>query len=97
MIDNNRKPSTPAAVALKYDGKYAPTIAATGTYELAEEIISELMTKISPSAERIVEVHTIVDNEFIFDFNELDQDSITKIIELVRNEFNEKITLKAKD
>ncbi|EON94014.1 flagellar protein FhlB cytoplasmic domain protein [Marinobacter lipolyticus SM19] len=31
--------SSPAAVALKYDGKKAPTIAATGTHELAEEII----------------------------------------------------------
>ncbi|MDX1756657.1 MAG: EscU/YscU/HrcU family type III secretion system export apparatus switch protein [Marinobacter sp.] len=28
-----------AAVALKYDGQRAPTIAATGTEELAEEII----------------------------------------------------------
>lgn len=28
-----------AAVALKYDGKCAPTIAATGTHELAEEIV----------------------------------------------------------
>lgn len=27
------------AVALKYDGDKAPTVAATGTYELAEEII----------------------------------------------------------
>jgi len=39
MTDNNQKPSTPAAVALKYDGKSAPTIAATGNFELAEEII----------------------------------------------------------
>lgn len=31
--------SSPAAVALKYDGERAPTIAATGTWELAEEII----------------------------------------------------------
>lgn len=30
---------TPAAVALKYDGEKAPTISATGTHELAEEII----------------------------------------------------------
>ena len=29
----------PAAVALKYDGKRAPIISATGTWELAEEII----------------------------------------------------------
>ncbi|KPQ02475.1 EscU/YscU/HrcU family type III secretion system export apparatus switch protein [Marinobacter sp. HL-58] len=28
-----------AAVALKYDGEQAPTITATGTHELAEEII----------------------------------------------------------
>ncbi|SHK39153.1 flagellar biosynthesis protein [Marinobacter antarcticus] len=28
-----------AAVALKYDGEKAPTITATGTYELADEII----------------------------------------------------------
>lgn len=39
MTDNSQKPSSPAAVALKYDGKCAPTIAATGTDELAEEII----------------------------------------------------------
>lgn len=31
--------STQAAVALKYDGDKAPTITATGTAELAEEII----------------------------------------------------------
>jgi flagellar biosynthesis protein len=31
--------STQAAVALKYDGEKAPTITATGTAELAEEII----------------------------------------------------------
>jgi len=30
---------TPAAVALKYDGEQAPIISATGTWELAEEII----------------------------------------------------------
>ena len=30
---------TRAAVALKYDGDKAPTISATGTHELAEEII----------------------------------------------------------
>ena len=30
---------TKRAVALKYDGKSAPTIAATGNFELAEEII----------------------------------------------------------
>ncbi|WP_372966008.1 EscU/YscU/HrcU family type III secretion system export apparatus switch protein [Marinobacter sp.] len=29
----------PAAVALKYDGERAPVISATGTWELAEEII----------------------------------------------------------
>lgn len=29
----------PAAVALKYDGERAPLITATGTWELAEEII----------------------------------------------------------
>lgn len=29
----------PAAVALKYDGEKAPVISATGTWELAEEII----------------------------------------------------------
>lgn len=39
MTDSNQAPSSPAAVALKYDGTHAPTIAATGTYELAEEII----------------------------------------------------------
>ncbi|MBR9870551.1 MAG: flagellar protein FhlB [Gammaproteobacteria bacterium] len=36
----NRDDNTaPAAVALKYDGKRAPIISATGTWELAEEII----------------------------------------------------------
>ena len=35
--DQQQRPN--AAVALKYDGKTAPTIAATGTHELAEEII----------------------------------------------------------
>ncbi|TGN41255.1 EscU/YscU/HrcU family type III secretion system export apparatus switch protein [Marinobacter confluentis] len=39
MTDSNQKPASPAAVALKYDGTHAPTIAATGTHELAEEII----------------------------------------------------------
>lgn len=34
---NTHPPSN--AVALKYDGEKAPTIAATGTYELADEII----------------------------------------------------------
>ncbi len=33
------KTSTNAAVALKYDGEKAPTITATGTHELAEEIV----------------------------------------------------------
>lgn len=31
--------TVPAAVALKYDGERAPIISATGTWELAEEII----------------------------------------------------------
>lgn len=31
--------NAPAAVALKYDGERAPTVTATGTHELAEEII----------------------------------------------------------
>ncbi len=36
----NRQDNTaPAAVALKYDGERAPFISATGTWELAEEII----------------------------------------------------------
>jgi len=39
MIDDDRRTSSAAAVALKYDGKCAPTIAATGTCELAGEII----------------------------------------------------------
>lgn len=39
MTDDKRTPGANAAVALKYDGKTAPTIAATGTHELAEEII----------------------------------------------------------
>lgn len=32
-------PARQAAVALKYDGQHAPTVSATGTDELAEEII----------------------------------------------------------
>lgn len=36
---SNFNNTTPAAVALKYDGEKAPTIAASGTAELAEEII----------------------------------------------------------
>ena len=39
MTGSNQQPPSPAAVALRYDGERAPTIAATGTYELAEEII----------------------------------------------------------
>lgn len=39
MKNSSQTPASPAAVALKYDGTRAPTIAATGTYELAEEII----------------------------------------------------------
>ncbi|MFO7992972.1 MAG: EscU/YscU/HrcU family type III secretion system export apparatus switch protein [Marinobacter sp.] len=37
----SRKPhhDSRAAVALRYDGEQAPTISATGTHELAEEII----------------------------------------------------------
>lgn len=39
--DNRKNPNrdSPAAVALKYDGERAPVIAASGTHELAEEII----------------------------------------------------------
>ncbi|WP_323752111.1 EscU/YscU/HrcU family type III secretion system export apparatus switch protein [Marinobacter sp.] len=36
---NRENNTAPAAVALKYDGKRAPIISATGTWELAEEII----------------------------------------------------------
>ncbi|MDV3503229.1 EscU/YscU/HrcU family type III secretion system export apparatus switch protein [Marinobacter sp. M-5] len=39
MTEDKHKQAANAAVALKYDGKTAPTIAATGTHELAEEII----------------------------------------------------------
>lgn len=39
MKNTQESAASPAAVALKYDGERAPTIAATGTYELAEEII----------------------------------------------------------
>ncbi len=35
----HQDPPSSAAVALKYDGEKAPTITATGTYELADEII----------------------------------------------------------
>lgn len=38
MTDTS-KDTVPAAVALKYDGERAPIISATGTWELAEEII----------------------------------------------------------
>jgi len=39
MKDQNRNTGSPAAVALKYDGERAPVIAASGTHELADEII----------------------------------------------------------
>lgn len=39
MSNRNRNTDSPAAVALKYDGERAPVIAASGTHELAEEII----------------------------------------------------------
>jgi flagellar biosynthesis protein len=39
MTNSHQKSSSPAAVALKYDGTRAPTVTASGTYELAEEII----------------------------------------------------------
>ncbi|MFP3977979.1 EscU/YscU/HrcU family type III secretion system export apparatus switch protein [Marinobacter sp. KMM 10035] len=39
MKEKNQGQSSSAAVALKYDGEKAPTITATGTYELADEII----------------------------------------------------------
>ncbi|MEX2474338.1 EscU/YscU/HrcU family type III secretion system export apparatus switch protein [Marinobacter sp.] len=39
MTDDTRKTTANAAVALKYDGKTAPTITATGTHDLAQEII----------------------------------------------------------
>lgn len=39
MTKQTSQPTTNAAVALKYDGDKAPTITATGTHELAEEIV----------------------------------------------------------
>lgn len=39
MTQKRSDTHTPAAVALKYDGERAPVITATGTWELAEEII----------------------------------------------------------
>lgn len=39
MKQQNEELPSRAAVALKYDGEKAPTITATGTYELADEII----------------------------------------------------------
>ncbi len=39
MTEQTSQPTTNAAVALKYDGDKAPTITATGTHELAEEIV----------------------------------------------------------
>lgn len=39
MSDRPSNQPTHAAVALKYDGDQAPTIAATGTEELAQEIV----------------------------------------------------------
>ena len=38
-MTENAQNNIPAAVALKYDGERAPVISATGTWELAEEII----------------------------------------------------------
>src|SRR5690606_26245739 len=38
-MTNTSQDNIPAAVALKYDGERAPVISATGTWELAEEII----------------------------------------------------------
>ncbi|MCS5560445.1 MAG: EscU/YscU/HrcU family type III secretion system export apparatus switch protein, partial [Marinobacter nauticus] len=38
-MTNKSQDNIPAAVALKYDGERAPVISATGTWELAEEII----------------------------------------------------------
>jgi len=39
MTSETQHTNTRAAVALKYDGDKAPTISASGTHELAEEII----------------------------------------------------------
>lgn len=39
MSKDHQNTGSPAAVALKYDGERAPVIAASGTHELAEEII----------------------------------------------------------
>ena len=39
MNRKQRSGDSPAAVALKYDGERAPVIAASGTHELAEEIV----------------------------------------------------------
>lgn len=39
MTSDRQHRDNRAAVALKYDGETAPTITATGTHELAEEII----------------------------------------------------------
>lgn len=39
MKQQSDSQSANAAVALKYDGENAPTITATGTYELADEIV----------------------------------------------------------
>lgn len=38
-MSTQKTTSAPAAVALKYDGDSAPTITATGNYEIAEEIV----------------------------------------------------------
>ncbi|MBN7769584.1 EscU/YscU/HrcU family type III secretion system export apparatus switch protein [Marinobacter daepoensis] len=38
-MTGNTQNTAPAAVALKYDGERTPIISATGTWELAEEII----------------------------------------------------------
>lgn len=39
MKQHSKDRKSNAAVALKYDGEKAPTIAASGTHELAEEIV----------------------------------------------------------
>lgn len=62
-------------------------------YELAEEIISELMTKVLADATEKIEIIEIEGSKFSFDFSKISATQIEHILELVRDEFSEKITL----
>ena len=52
MSERSSNQPTHAAVALKYDGEQAPTIAATWTEELAQEIVRIARELVSASGAR---------------------------------------------